>query len=282
LIAIIFNPFIMKAFLVILLLVIIGVGVWAYKSGYKLTKSPDTITINDTTVIVKDSIINANAFDTVLSGFYLGMLPCKTCEGIQRSIMFSDDGKFKMEDLSWGKGTQAKKTEGTWEKVKGKFLLYLDNKVVSRYKLVKDSLINTENSGTHIPDSLSKQYVLFKKNTAPLNPSWKKRKSEGIDIIGNGSDPTWNVEIDNAKLILFRLASSQKPVIVPIEIPLITKDSTVYSAVTDGGTALTISISSKFCSDGVSDHLYEYKMTVWYKGQMYKGCAVILESGNQD
>lgn len=275
----------MKTFLVLLLLVIIGVGIWFYKTGYKLTKSePETITVNDTTILVKDSIriINAAVFDTIVSGFYLGMLPCKTCEGIQRSIMFSDDGSFKMEDLSWGKGTQAKKTEGKWEKEKGKFLLYVNDKIVSRYKLVKDSLINTENSGIHIPDSLSRQYVLFKKNTAPLNPSWKKRKSEGIDIIGNGSDPAWSVEIDNAKLILFKLATSQKPVIVPIEIPVISRDSTVYSAVTDGGTDLKISISSKFCNDGVSDHLYEYKMTVWYKGQMYKGCAVILDTAEEN
>lgn len=271
----------MKAFLIILLLAIIGAGVWAYNAGYILTKSaPEPITINDTTVIVKDSItiINSNSFDTVLSGFYLGMLPCKNCEGIQRSIMFSDDGSFKMEDLNWGIGTQAKKTTGKWEKEKGKFLLYVNDKVVSRYKLVKDSLINTENNGIYIPDSLSKQYVLFKKSTAPLNPSWKKRKSEGIDIIGNGSDPTWSVEIDNSKLILFKLATAVKPVIVPIEIPVITRDSTVYSAVTDGGTDLKISISSKFCSDGVSDHLYEYKMTIWYKGEVYKGCAVILDT----
>ena len=273
----------MKTFLVLLLLIIIAAGFWFYKSGYKLTKSePGTITITDTTVIVKDSIINANTFDTIVSGFYLGMLPCKNCEGIQRSIMFSDDGNYKMEDLSWGKGTQAKKTEGRWEKEKGKFLLYLDDKVVSRYKLVKDSLINIENNGTRIADSLSNQYVLFKKNTAPLNPAWKKRKSEGIDITGNGSDPAWTVEIDNAKLILFKLAAADKPVIVPIEIPRITKDSTVYSAVTDGGTGLKISIFSKFCSDGVSDHLYEYKMTVLYKGELYKGCAVILEAAGQD
>ena len=275
----------MKVFLVLLLLIVLGVGIWLYASGYRLSKSSGdntTITIKDTTIIVKDSIINANTFDTIPSGFYLGMLPCSNCEGIQRSIMFSDDGNYKTEELSWGKGTQAKKTEGRWEKEKGKFLLYLNDKVVSRYKLVKDSLINIENNGARIPDSLSRQYVLFKKNTAPLNPSWKKRKSEGIDIIGNGSDPAWSVEIDNSKLILFKLATSAKPVIIPIEIPTITRDSTVYTAFTDGGTGLTISIFSKFCSDGVSDHLYEYKMTVGYKGEMYKGCAVILETKGQD
>jgi len=26
------------------------------------------------------------------------------------------------------------------------------------------------------------------------------------------------------------------------------------------------------------DHVYEYKMTVWYKDQIYKECAVILNS----
>jgi len=275
----------MKAFLIVLLLVIIGVGVWAYKAGYTLSKpsagDTTTITVNDTTIIVKDSIINAGTFDTVVSGFYLGMLPCKNCEGIQRSIMFSDDGNYKMEDLSWGKGTQANKTEGRWEKQKGTFLLYLGDKVVSRYKLVKDSLINIENNGTRVPESQSGQNVLFKKNTAPLNPAWKKRKSEGIDITGNGTDPSWTVEIDNSKLILFKLAGG-KAVILPIEIPIITKDSTVYYAVTDGGAGLRISIFSKFCSDGVSDHLYEYKMDVEYKGLKYKGCAVILGTRGQD
>jgi uncharacterized membrane protein len=269
----------MKTFLFLALVIILGVGAWYFLSGYKLTKpAPGDKPITDTLVIVKDSLVNVNTFDTTLSGFYQGMLPCKNCEGIQRSIMFSGDGHFKMEELSWGKGTGAKKTEGTWEKEKGRFLLYLNDKVVSRYKLVKDSLINIQNNGAPIPDSLSNQYVLFKKNIVPENPSWKKRKSEGIDIIGNGSDPSWSVEIDNEKLILFKLASSEKPVLVPIEIPVITRDSTVYSVVTEGGSALKISISSKFCSDGISDHLYEYKMTVWYKEQMYKGCAVILNT----
>ena len=107
------------------------------------------------------------------------MLPCRNCEGVQRTILFAADDQFKMEELNWGKGTPAKKTEGTWQKEKGRFLLSVNDKVVAKYKLVKDSLINTENNGAYIPDSLSKQYVLFKKNTAPENLSWKKRKSPG-------------------------------------------------------------------------------------------------------
>ncbi len=235
--------------------------------------------IRDTMVIVKDSIINARNFDTIPIGFYQGMLPCKGCEGIQRTIMFLGDDHFKMEELEWGRGSAAKRTEGTWVRDKDRFILYLGDKVLAKYRLVKDSLLNIENAGSRIPDSLSRLYVLFKKNTAPENPSWKKRKSEGIDIIGNGNDPFWSLEIDNEKFIYFRLSTLSKPVIVPIEKPSITRDSTVYSIVTEAGAPLKVSISSRFCNDGVSDHLYEYKMNVWYKGQLYKGCGVILNEG---
>ncbi|MGZ8559094.1 MAG: copper resistance protein NlpE N-terminal domain-containing protein [Chitinophagaceae bacterium] len=272
----------MKTFLVLLIVIIIGIMGWFFMSGYQSAKTAlDKSTITDTMVIVKDSIINAKGYDSIPLGFYQGMMPCKNCEGIQRTIMFSDN-HFKMEELNWGKGTLSKKTEGNWEKVKGKFILYVNDKVVSKYRLVKDSLINVENNGTTIPDSMSKQNVLYKKNTPPEILSWKKRKSEGIDIIGNGSEPFWSIEIDNEKLILFKLAASEKPVIVPIEKPVITKDSTFYSIVTEAGAVLKISISSKFCSDGTRDHLYEYKMTVWYKGEMYKGCAAILNTAVED
>jgi len=243
--------------------------------------APVATVVTDTMVIVKDSIINAGHFDSIPTGFYQGMLPCKNCEGLQRTILFTADERFKMEELELGKSTLAKRTEGTWEKDKGRFLLYLNDKVYSQYRLNKDSLINIENNSFRIPDSMSRQYALFKKNTAPENPAWKQKKIQGIDIIGIGSEPFWSVEIDNEKMILFKLATADKPVIVPIEKPSVTKDSLVYSIVTEAGNPLKISVSPRFCNDGIGDHLYEYRMNVWYKGQLYKGCAVKLNAPAQ-
>src|ERR1700722_13442204 len=142
----------MKAFFIFLLIVGIALAAWYFISEYQSPKpvSGKTV-ITDTMLIVKDSIINANTFDTIPSGFYQGMLPCKNCEGVQRTILFSADDQFKMEELDWGKGTPAKKTEGTWQKEKERFVLSLNDKVVAKYRLVKDSLINTENNGTYIP-----------------------------------------------------------------------------------------------------------------------------------
>jgi uncharacterized membrane protein len=272
----------MKTILFLLVMAILGFGIWYYiRVNKPFGTTSEKITLTDTLIITKDSLIDATVFDSIPAGFYQGMLPCKNCEGIQRTIAFSKD-HFKMEDLSHGKSLSVKKTEGTWEKHKDRFVLYQDDKAISMYKLVKDSLIIVENNGGRVPDSLSSQYVLFKKNTAPENPSWKKRKSEGIDIIGNGNEPFWSLEIDNEKLILFRSSASEKPVIVPIEKPVITKDSTIYSITTEIGDVLRVSIASAFCHDGMGDHLYEYKMTVRYKGQIYKGCAINMNPAIQD
>src|ERR1700748_2167864 len=96
--------------------------------------APAPKVVTDTMVIVKDSIINAGHFDSIPVGFYQGMLPCKNCEGIQRTILFSGDGHYKMEELELGKNVPAKRTEGSWENDKGKFLLYLNDKVWAQYR----------------------------------------------------------------------------------------------------------------------------------------------------
>jgi uncharacterized membrane protein len=274
------KQFQMKAFLIIIGILIAGFLGWYILDYYMFSQpKPAVVTTKttDTMVIVKDSIINANTYDSIPSGFYQGMLPCKNCEGIQRTILFTDNDHYKMEELTWGKGTPAKATEGTWEKSKGRFILYENDKPVAEYRLFKDSLINTANNAGPLPDSLTRQYVLFRKNTVPENTSWKKRRSEGVEILGTGGDPYWSVEIDKDKYILFKSPSLPRPVIVPIEKPITTKDSTVYSINTDGGTPLKVSVAPGFCTDGLSDHIYEYRMTVAYKGVTYRGCAVLLD-----
>src|ERR1700733_11409359 len=121
----------MKVILIILLIAAIGVAGWYIISRYQAANEPVSTktVVTDTMLIVKDSIINANTFDSIPSGFYQGMLPCKNCEGVQRTILFSADDQFKMEELDWGKGTQAKRTEGTWQKEKGRFLLSVNDTV---------------------------------------------------------------------------------------------------------------------------------------------------------
>lgn len=223
----------------------------------------DTTHVQDTVIFIKDSSMAANFADSLPNGAYQGMYPCKGCEGIQQTILFTPDKKYRMEEVAWGKSAVPKKIEGIWERKGGMIWLYQQGKVPISFFLRKDSLFT---------DSL--QYALVKRELATINPSWKQKQSEGIDFIGVGNEPFWSLEIDNEKMVLFKLADWKKPVIVPIEKPTVTKDSTVYNFITEG-KPLRIIVYPQFCSDGMSDFLYQYKVSVNYRGTVYKGCGLM-------
>lgn len=224
----------------------------------------DTTHVQDTVIFVKDSVMAATFSDSLPTGAYQGMYPCKGCEGIQQTILFTPDKKYRLEELTWGKSSVPKKTEGIWERKNGMIWMYQPGRPPLKFFLRKDSLFT---------DSL--QYALVKRELATLNPSWKQKQNEGVDFLGLGNEPFWSLEIDNEKMILFKLADWKKPVIVPIEKPTVTKDSTYYTLKSEGNI-LRITIYPQFCSDGMSDFLYQYKMAVIFKGNIYKGCGVML------
>ena len=242
----------------------------------KAQPGTDTLTIKstDTVRLTKDSIINLPVSYAIPSGFYQGMLPCKGCEGIQQTILFESDNSFKMEEVNWGTRTPPRKQEGKWEKKADTILLYVNNKLTSKFRFHLDSLATLFRDGKMIDPSDMPHYLLLRKTSAGANTAWRQKGEQGIDFYGVGNEPFWNIEIDNEKMILFKLADWQKPVIVPIEKPKIYKDSTVY--IIPDSTRLRITIMNEFCSDGMSDFLYEQKIQVRYKGQLYKGCGMWL------
>ena len=224
----------------------------------------DTTHVQDTVIFIKDSTMAAVFADSLPDGAYQGMYPCKGCEGIQQTILFTPDKKYRLEEVTWGKSSLPKKTEGIWEKQNEMVVMHQPGRPPLRFFLRKDSLLT---------DSL--QYALVKRELAITNPSWKQKQNEGIDFIGVGNEPFWSLEIDNEKMIGFKLADWKKPIIVPVEKPYVTKDSTVYNLLS-AANPLRITVYSQFCSDGMSDFLYQYKVVVTFKGSIYKGCGAML------
>ncbi len=238
----------------------------------------DTTRVQDTVIFIKDSTMAQTFADSLPLGAYQGMFPSKGYEGIQHTIIFSDDKKYSREEIVWGSATPPKRADGKWERKEGKIWLYHNDKPVMKFRLRKDTLINVEANSTTVKDSM--QYVMTKSNLASDRPSWDKKRSEGIDFVGIGNEPFWNLEIDNEKLILFKLADWQKPVIVAIEKPVINKDSTFYSLQIED-SRWSVTIIPRFCSDGMSDFLYEYETIVRFKDSAYKGCGVMLHTAER-
>ena len=233
----------------------------------------DTTKVQDTVIFLKDSTMATTFADSLPSGAYQGMFPCKGCEGIQQTIIFNDDKTYKEEQMVWGKNAIPKTSEGNWQRKDGKIELTQSNKTAIVLIKKKDTLFAININGVAVNNS--SKYILSKRKLARDNPAWDKKRSEGIDFAGVGNEPFWNLEIDNEKFILFKLADWKKPMIVPVEKPLVNEDSTVYKLRTDT-TKWTITIFPQFCSDGMSDYLYQYKVNVNYKGTLYKGCGIML------
>jgi uncharacterized membrane protein/uncharacterized lipoprotein NlpE involved in copper resistance len=235
----------------------------------------DTTRVQDTVIFLKDSTAATSFADSLPSGAYQGMFPCKGCEGIQQTIVFNDDKTYKQEQLVWGKDAVPKTSQGTWKRKSGQIELSQNDKTAIILIKKNDSLIAVNINGVLVNDS--SKYILTKRKLAARNAVWNKKRSQGIDFTGLGNEPFWTLEIDNEKFILFKAADWKKAVIVPVEKPVVNKDSTLYKLKTDT-TNWTVAIFPQFCTDGMSDYLYQYKVKVNYNGTLYKGCGVMLNN----
>lgn len=235
----------------------------------------DTTRVQDTVIFIKDSTMAQTFADSLPEGAYQGMFPCKDCEGIQNTIIFSSDKTYSREEKSWGSPARPYHAKGKWDRRDNRIVLYANGKPELKFKYGKNMLVNVESNGNRISDS--SKYILTKRSLATENKSWDQKRNQGIDFIGMGNEPFWSLEIDNEKLILFKLADWKKPLIVPIEKPFIRNDSTYYSLMS-GETAWSVTILPQYCNDGMSDFLYQQKVIVRYKGVAYRGCGVVLNA----
>ena len=230
----------------------------------------DTTHVQDTMLVIKDSLIATAFADSIPLGAFQGM--DRENPGSSITILFTKDRKYH-EQMKMSNG-HVIKSEGTWARKDGRIWLSSNNSVALKFSLRKDSLYTIETNSRLLPDS--NQLVLKKRNLAAESDNWKTQRAQGIDFVGTGSDPSWNLEIDSKKMILFKVAEWQKPIIVAIEKPHVTKDSTFYSVPVDNDK-LMITLISQYTGDGLTDLLYDSKVTVRFKGNVYKGCGVNLE-----
>ena len=103
------------------------------------------------------------------------------------------------------------------------------------------------------------------------NPHWKKKKYEGVHLLVIGNEPFWNLEFRNNQSILFLLADWEKAIEIPI-------DQSFKPGVKNEiqGKDIVVYVMPETCSDGMSDYVYDYSVTVIYKDTTYKGCGIAL------
>ena len=223
----------------------------------------DGTDMQDTLPIIKDSSVFNNAIANP-NGIYQVFLPCTDCKSLQHTIAFYANKTFRLEEEKWGAQNVLTKTSGTWALSNNIISLYKEQLLVSQYKWDGNKLSYIQKD---------KQHTLNKVAFAGENEVWSKKKDEGIEFFGVGNEPFWNIEIDEQKQILFQLADWGKPLAFKPTKPSLAGDSMVYKTSNDSGL-LQVVIYNRFCSDGMSDFVYNNKVTVSYRGNIFNGCGL--------
>jgi uncharacterized membrane protein len=233
----------------------------------------DTNRFRDT-LSINNSNMNASFVDTLPSGAYQGVFPCKGCKGIQQTIFFNDDKSFLQEQKMLGKETTPKTSIGIWDYKAGTIELFQNNKTALSLIKKEDTLLIVAINHTSVTDPA--KYTLTKRKLAEDNPVWNKKKLQGIDFAAIGNEPSWSLDIDNEKSVVFNIATFNKPLVLRTAKPVIVKDSISYVIKKDS-TLLTVTIFPQFCNDSMSDYLYQYRVNVKYRGSLYKGCGIMFD-----
>ncbi len=226
----------------------------------------------------KDSAVVKQPVDSIalqMTGIYGGYVPCPDCPGIQTYLSLNSDKKFRLEETYTGKD-KIEITEGSWTRENDKILLYQGDNLKLSFLHEPGKVMQLDPSGNRIAGNLGDKFVLTLQEMAH-NTAWDEKKKAGIDFIGVGNEPFWGLDIDKDNKVILRLADLKSPIIFPYNAPLNSGGSKEYH-VEGNGNSLDITITPQFCSDGMSEFLYDHKVTLKYNGKEYAGCGVTLTS----
>lgn len=210
--------------------------------------------------------------DSSVTGVFQGIFPCVDCDGIQQTVLFHKDHTYTQEQIKWDKNEEPTRGRGQWRINGSTIELFQNKQLVAEMILKGDSLFATKISGILLNDS--GKYLLTRHQLAAGQPVWNKKKLKGIDFVGMGNEPFWNVEIIGTR-VSFKLVDWKKPIYASMGEMEKNVDSTAYYLQT-ANKKWSLKILPHLCSDGMSDFIYEYQVEVNYEGTIYKGCGIKL------
>ncbi len=185
----------------------------------------------------------------------------------EHTIKFFANNQFQLQEkYKDGVEDSIVITQGTWAPSNGFIWLYRDNVAWGRYKWQGKSLayFNTEDDKT----------LPMRELTDVMNTkTWQEKLNENVTVFGIGTEPFWSIEHRDGDTLSFLLADKGVPVNLKLASRLTIKDSTIYVAGNDS-MQLKMVVLPFFCSDGMSDNVYQNRILVQFNNQKYSGCGV--------
>lgn len=245
--------------------VFLGVPFLGCNNSPTATANTDTVRQDSINTIApakeEDTTGNKPVYTRPPNGIYRILL-----SSIEHIIHFHPDQSYLLEEK---KGETITRTKGNWKPTNGVIWTYRDQIVQGKYSWLGDTL-------AYIDNQSQKTIPMQKLSSVLENNVWRNKKKEGIEFFGVGNEPFWSVEIDEQKNISFQLADWSKALVFKPAPPATYDDSIVYQLSSDIAS-IKITILNQFCSDGMSDFIYDNKVEVLYNKQIFSGCGILYK-----
>ena len=242
------------------------------KPANQLSKKSDTTVIEthdaNSAIIDTLDVVSLDVIKKVNSpnGIYRTVLPMNG--SMEQTIAFDKDFTYQLQEkYSNNKKDSIVITEGTWAPSDGVIWLYKDQVIRGRYKWKGETL-------QYYSPFLKKSFSMKPLQDAMQNSVWKNKVKQGVSFIGIGTEPFWNIELDNKDSLSFLVSEWKQPLRMKIDSSFNDTDSAGFIATSDS-TQIRVTIFPHFCGDGMSDFVYRNKIKVQYNQQMYNGCGVL-------
>ena len=216
-------------------------------------------------------------------GMWQGTLPCADCEGIDYQLVLNPDGGYDERLNYLGKRGENVTASGRWI-VSTDSVVRLDKEEKTGHQsfvFANGQLQVLDLKEQRIDTELNSAYKLHK--SGRQTDIWTQKAQRGIDFVAMGNEPSWSLEIDFEKSMIFTSLNEPDTVVTPVPTGLQSGKitATSYTAETENGV-LSLTISEEACTDAMSGEGFEYKVTVTAKSMdmrnalEYSGCGRYL------
>ena len=221
-----------------------------------------------------------------ITGTWQAKLPCADCEYIDYRLVLNADNTYKDQMVYHDKDVKPYMTEGKWTYSDNIVTLNESSGRTQRFIYNNSGLTLLDASGNPVPKSTMTK--LTKGSTEEPGDRWSAKREKGIDFIGMGNEPFWNIDLnlDEKTITYTRLGEEGSVIFTDItEVPVMDAAIITYH----GKTAkheITVDISKEECIDNMSGEVFPYKVTVKLRAgksnkvDTLKGCGKYLADIN--
>lgn len=207
------------------------------------------------------------------TGIFYRILPCADCKGIETFIELNANKTGILQENYLGIENAFSSTPIRWSISGTTVTLYENDKVKKQYSFSKNTLKQIGIGEKMAPGKKDDPYTFRRLKRVTEAAVWTAKKKTGVSFIAMGNEPSWALDIDLNKGMTFSTLESRSE--TPAVKPQVDKGSWLLRSETES-VQLNVKIESRFCTDGMSDRVYEYAVQATLNGKPYSGVGYLL------